>query len=125
MNAEKLDRTIDKFWQSKGRSSLYHLGRCADFAYALQKFLRGGQMYTVGGNNKDICWHVVLRHGDKYYDVRGGQNLDVVLRRNPIALSKDAIQPAGPNEIAHIEKLLNHQFVQDTIEGLKQAEKEV
>lgn len=126
MDLDKLDRTIKRFWETKHRNDIYYLGRCADVSYAINKFLGGkGQIYTVGGDNKTIVWHTILKVGDYYFDIRGKQDINQVLRHNPIVLSKSSIQPAGPNEIAHIEKLLNHQFVQDTIDGLKKAEKEV
>jgi len=126
MDQNRLDKIIRRFWETKHNSDLYYLGRCADVSYAIQKFLGGkGQIYTLGGDNKTVAWHTVLKIGDYYFDIRGKQDIDQVLRHNPIALSKDAIQPAGPNEIAHIVSLLNHQFVQDTIDGLKKAEKEV
>lgn len=126
MDPDKLDRTLKHFWRTKRNNDIYFLGRCADVSHAIQKFLGGkGTIYTVGGNNKDIAWHTVLKVGDHYFDIRGKQTIDQVMSHNPIALNKSAIKPAGPNEIAHIEKLLNPQFVQDTIDGLKQSEKEI
>jgi len=79
---------------------------------------------TIGGNNKDIAWHTVLKVGNFYFDIRGKQDINQVMSHNPIALTKESIQPAGPNEVAHIIKLLNMNFVNETIEGLKKASKE-
>ena len=126
MEPEKLDKIIKKFWESKNRSDIFYLGKCADVSWAIQKFLGGkGDIYLVGGNGKDLVWHTVLKVGDSYFDIRGKQTADQVLRHNPIALSTKAIVKAGPEEIQHIVNLLSDGFVADTINGLKKAEKEV
>jgi len=125
MDADKLDRILKRFWKTKHNNDIYFLGKCADVSYAIQKFLGGkGQIYTIGGNNKDIAWHTVLKVGNFYFDIRGKQDINQVMSHNPIALTKESIQPAGPNEVAHIIKLLNMNFVNETIEGLKKASKE-
>jgi hypothetical protein len=121
---EKLDKTIKRFWKSKGNADIFYLGRCADVSYALQKYLGAGDIYLVGGNGKNLAWHTVLKVGNSYFDIRGKQTADQVLRHNPIALSTKAIVKAGPEEIAHIKSLLNNDFVNETISGLKKAEKE-
>lgn len=125
MTAEKLNKILDKFWKSKGKNPIYHLGRCADFAWALQKFLHGGEMYTIGGNPPKLAWHVVLHWNGYYWDVRGKQDINQVMMHNPIAVNKNSIIKAGPEATQHIISLLNNDFVQDTINGLKKAEKEV
>lgn len=126
MNADRLDKILKKFWKTRGNNDLYFLGRCADVSYALQQFLGGrGEIYTIGGNNKDIAWHTVLKIGPYFFDIRGKMTPDQVMFHNPIALHKGSIAKAGPKEIQHIISLLNHDFVTDTIEGLKKADSEI
>ena len=121
MDTNKLNRTIAKFWRSKGKKDLYFLGRCADFVWALKKYLKGGQIYVIGPGHPMI-WHVILKYNGYFWDVRGKQTIGDVLSKNTMALNKSNINPAGAIETAHIKKLLNKEFVSDTIAGLKEAE---
>lgn len=129
MDNTKLRRTIGLFWDNKSHNSIYHLGRCADFAYALKSFLHGGDYYLVGQMpNSDIAWHVVLKYGGTYWDVRGPNTLAEIRERNPIVAfngDDNTVTKAGAKEEAHIIKLLNQDFVRETIAGLKEAEKKV
>jgi hypothetical protein len=129
MENEKLERVLAKFYSDVGRNSIYYLGRCADFAWALRSFLDGGDFYLVGKQgNSNIAWHIVLKYNDTYWDVRGSNTLEQIRARNPIIAFNDddnTVSLAGPNEIAHIEKLLNPEFVNSTIRGLKEAERKV
>ena len=122
METNKLNKTIAKFWKSKGRNSIYYLGRCADFVWALRKFLGGGTIYVIGPGHP-IIWHVVLKYNGYYWDVRGKQTIRDVMNKNTMALSEDNIRPAGSKEKAHIKKLLSNKFVNDTVKGLKEASK--
>ena len=120
METEKLNRTIAKFWKSKNKNDIYYLGRCADFAWALKKFLGGGQIYVIGPQHP-IIWHVILKYNGFFWDVRGKQTMSDVLKKNTMALTEGNINPAGQEEISHIKKLLNEKFVKETVEGLKKA----
>jgi hypothetical protein len=127
LDNSKLSRTIDLFWKSKSRNDIYFLGRCADFAYALQKFLHGGELFLVGKQpTGNVAWHVVVKYNDKYWDVRGSNTLEQIRQRNPIiAFNGDdnTVSKATASDMAHIHKLLNHDFVEETINGLKEASK--
>jgi len=121
METSKLNRTIAKFWKSKGRNSIYYLGKCADFVCALRRFIGGGTIYVIGPGHP-IIWHVVLKYNGYYWDVRGKQTLSQLMSKNTMVTSKDQVRPAGSKEKAHIKKLLNPKFVSDTIKGLKECE---
>jgi len=129
LSTERLNKILDCFWIQKGKNSIYHLGRCADFAYSLKKFLGTGELYLVGViPNSNLAWHVVVRYGNTFWDIHGQNTLDQIRSRNPIVQFCDdnhTVKKASPQEIQHITKLLNRDFVIDTLEGLKKAEKEV
>lgn len=124
---ERLQQIIEIFWNSKNRNSIYYLGRCADFSYALQKFLRGGELFLVGAiPSSTVAWHTVLKFNNAYWDIRGSNTLEQIRSRNPIVQFNDdfhTVRKATMQEINHIIRLLDPTFVQDTINGLKQAEK--
>jgi hypothetical protein len=129
MNNKKLEQILATFWNSKHRDTIYYLGKCADVSIALQKFLGAGELFLVGSiPNSNIAWHTVLHYNNAYWDIRGANTLQQLRQRNPIAQFCDdnhIVKRANPQEINHIIKLLNPAFVQDTINGLKQAEKMV
>lgn len=118
MTIDKLNKTIKKFWQSKGYSEIYFNGRCADFAWALRQFLGTGQLYMIGG-----IFHVVLKYNNHYCDIKGCHPENKLLFSSPIGLNKNGVKPANSSEIQHIKSLLNKEFVSDTIAGLRKASK--
>lgn len=125
MQQDRLNKIIAFFWKSKGNDDIFFLGRCADVSIALQRFLNGGQIYLVGAiPNSNIAWHTVLKYGDLFYDIRGSNTLSQIRQRNPIVAFNDdlnTVKKASPSDLLHIKSLLNEQFVQDTVNGLRQA----
>lgn len=119
MNSENLDKVIKRFWNKENRNTIYYIGKCSEFAVALDRFLN--RKGTIG---KHGWFHTIYLYDNYYWDVRGKMTKKELDFNMPIGATSEPL-PAKTEEIAHIYSLLNEEFTQKTVEGLKRAKEEL
>lgn len=115
MEISKLNRIIHKFWKDEKHNDIYHLGVCSEVAVALKKFLQRGTVSKAG------LMHTYLDYKNHCCDIRGC----FTKSKYTMVVPSMSYSPATPKEIAHINKLLEHNTVAHICKGLKKASKEV
>ena len=114
MNANKLDKIIKRFWANHNNNTIYYLGKCSEFAVALDRFLKG-----KGKIGKHGWFHTIYIYDGYLWDVRGKQTKHQLDFNMPIGAT-DEPRPARPDEIQHIMGLLNEPFTQHIVKELKE-----
>lgn len=115
LEISKLNKIIHKFWKDEKRNDIYHLGVCSEVAVALKRFLQGGTICKAG------LMHTYLDYKNHCCDIRGC----FPKSRYPLIVPSGSYLPATTEEIAHINKLLEHDTVAHICKGFKKASKEV
>lgn len=119
MNADTLDKIVKKFWKNKNRDTTYYMGYCSEFSVALDRFTNKG-----GKIGKHGWFHTIYIYKNYYWDVRGKQTKKQLDFNMPIGAT-DEPRPAFPEEIKHINDLLNVKKVNEILKGLREAQQEV
>lgn len=119
MNVNVLDKIVKRFWANEGNSTIYYLGKCSEFAVALDRFLN-----QKGDIGKHGWFHTIYIYGNYYWDIRGKMTKKQLDFNFPIG-STSHPRPAYPDEIDHIYNLLDEEFTQKSVKGLQRAREEL
>lgn len=119
MNVNNLDAVIKRFWKNKGNDTIYYLGYCSEFAVSLDKFTN-----KIGKIGKNGWFHTIYIWDGLFWDVRGKMDRDKLAYNMPVG-GTSIPRPATPDELKHINDLLNVERVNEILKGLKDAKTEL
>lgn len=116
MNANELNKIIEKFWKNENKNTDYYLGFCSEVAVALDKFLN-----KTGKIGKNGWFHTLYIWDGWYWDIRGKMDKKKLAFNMPVGATSE-VRPATPEELKHINDLLNVEKVNHILKGLREAQ---